>query len=1283
MRAEHPHSTMSDCHTFPVDPQPKRPFCLRFVLALGLLVWIICSPARSAQAQGAYVGATIPVGNVGGSLAVAVDAGGDVFAGEGSTLYEIVAVNGTVNANSQANTIASGFKNLDGMAIDAKGNIFIADPDQAKVFEIVANNGSVSSTSPVNVIGSGFNTPIRVAVDTKGDVFVVDEGTNKVLEIVAVNGEVSATSQVTPIGSGFSGPIGIAVDAKGNVFVADIDLGKVFEIVAVNGAVSATSQVNPIASGFSYPSGVAVDAIGDIFVADNQQDAVFEIVAVNGTVSATSQVNCIASGFSYPFAVAVDANRDVFLADGSGGVKEILSSAVRPFPNTAVGSTSTATEIYFTFETAGTLASTPYVTLTQGAKNLDFKAAATQDTDACVTGHDYAVNDVCTVSVTFSPTVPGQRLGAVQLMGSEGAPIATAYISGTGTGPMVTFPPGVMSTVAGNGTLGNSGDGGAATSAEIGYPDGVTVDGASNLYIADSGSSVIRKVDHLGTITTIAGGGSGGDGGPATSARLISPESLAVDGAGNLFIADTVNYRIRMVDATGTITTVAGNGHAGFSGDGGLATNAQLALPGGVAVDGAGNLYIGDTNNHRVRKVDLSGTITTLAGNDSAGGSGDGGPATSAELYYPQSVAVDGKGNIYIGDTGTYRVRKIDPSGIITTVAGNGTSGFSGDGGPAVSASLGSPDGVAVDGVGNIFIADYVDNRIRKVDLSGTITTVAGDTNQGSGGDGGPATSAELHNPYNVAVDGAGNLYIADYNNNRIRKVDLADPPSLTFASTAVGATSSDSPQTVLVANSGNAPLSFPAPTSGQNPNIGADFTIENSATCPLVSSSGNAGTLASGTTCTIPVGFTPQKAGSITEQLVLTDNHLNQVNATQTVSLNGTATGESGTAVPVLTPASLSFGTVTLNTTSLAETATLSNTGTATLQITSFGFFGSNTSSFSETNNCGSSLAAGTSCTITILCTPTVVGSLSASLGVNFPSPLAQQSVSLSCTGAAASAPQAALTPATANFGSVNVGGTSAVQTFTLSNAGNAALAITSIHVTGANASDFATGSNTCGTSLAAGSTCTISIIFKPAIAGSESASLTVVDSVGTQSVALTGTGVVVVPPDFTLTGTPASETGMRGTSVRFTLQLGSADPNNPFTQLVNLSATGLPAGATATFSPNSVVPGAANAATSTMAVTIPTLTAQLDRGSHDRMMLAGISVASLVFCFGIAGSRRRRSLRLLTLAIFAFGAVATSLTGCGSGTGFTPPGSTSTITVTGTSGNISHSVTLTLIVK
>ncbi len=216
-----------------------------------------------------------------------------------------------------------------------------------------------------------------------------------------------------------------------------------------------------------------------------------------------------------------------------------------------------------------------------------------------------------------------------------------------------------------------------------------------------------------------------------------------------------------------SIVTVAGNGTFGYSGDGGPGTDASLADPSGVHVDGSGNLYIVDTNNRRIRKVDPSGTITTVAGNGNSGYSGDGGPGTDASLADPSGVHVDGSGNLYIADTNNQRIRKVDPSGTITTVAGDGNSGFSGDGGPATDARLNFPSAVYVDGSGNLYIADRENHRIRKVDALGTITTVAGNGGFGSSGDGGAATAASLAFPSGVYVDGSGNLFIADRHNTR------------------------------------------------------------------------------------------------------------------------------------------------------------------------------------------------------------------------------------------------------------------------------------------------------------------------------------------------------------------------------------------------------------------------------------------------------------------------------------------------------------------------------------
>jgi len=334
-------------------------------------------------------------------------------------------------------------------------------------------------------------------------------------------------------------------------------------------------------------------------------------------------------------------------------------------------------------------------------------------------------------------------------------------------------PDGIISTVAGNGTAGFSGDGALATSARLSNPGGVTVDGAGNVFIADSENYRVRKVNPAGIISTFAGNGLpgvSGDGGPAAFARIQYSSSVAVDAAGNLFIADPGGSRVRKVTPDGIISTFAGTGTPGFSGDGGPAASAQLAYPRGIAVDMAGNLFIADSNTNRIRKVNSAGVISTVAGS-SAGFNGDGGPAISALLFRPSGIAIDAEGNIFIADSSNNRVRRISSAGVINTLAGNGTLTFSGDGGPATSAQLSSPGGVAVDGGGNVFIADSSNHRIRKVTRNGVISTFAGNGLPGFSGDGGPAAFAQLNYPTSVAADAFGNVFIADLSNQRIRKV--------------------------------------------------------------------------------------------------------------------------------------------------------------------------------------------------------------------------------------------------------------------------------------------------------------------------------------------------------------------------------------------------------------------------------------------------------------------------------------------------------------------------------
>ena len=332
---------------------------------------------------------------------------------------------------------------------------------------------------------------------------------------------------------------------------------------------------------------------------------------------------------------------------------------------------------------------------------------------------------------------------------------------------------GIITSVAGNGTPGFSGEGGAAIDASLNYPSGVYLDGSNKLYIADADNHRVRMVDSSGIITTVAGTGSNdfsGDGGPATDAALSFPSGVFVDDSGNLLVSDEVNHRIRKIDNSGMITTVAGNGTESFAGDGGFATDASLSFPSSVFMDSAGHLFISDEANNRVRRVDPDGIMTTVAG----GGVGDGTPATEAILNNPRSVFVGSAGTVYVADRNNHRIRKVDSAGTITTVAGNGVEAYSGDGGPATDASLNSPRGVFVDASGNLYIADEDNDRIRKVDVEGSITTVAGNGIGGFGCDGGPATDASLDDPEGVFVDAAGNIYIADTDNSRVRMVDLA-----------------------------------------------------------------------------------------------------------------------------------------------------------------------------------------------------------------------------------------------------------------------------------------------------------------------------------------------------------------------------------------------------------------------------------------------------------------------------------------------------------------------------
>ncbi len=659
---------------------------------------------------------------------------------------------------------AASLANPAGVVVDGSGNLYIADQQNHRIRKVATNGiiSTIAGTGSYGFSGDGgaataatLASPAGVALDGMGNLYIADSQNHRIRK-VATKGIITTVAGRGIAGYGGDGaaataanlnnPVGVAVDGMGNLYIADA-LNHRIRKVATNGIITTIAGTG--AAGFAgdggdataatlnAPAGVTVDGTNHVYIADalNQRVRMVSTVGIITTVAGNGTAGYSGDGvaanttsLNNPAGLAVDGSGNLYIADQS-------NHRIRKVSAGGIISTVAGNGI--------------------GIYNGD--------------------GGMATTTSLYSP-------GGVLIDGSGNLYIADALnhrIRKVATN-------GIITTVAGNGTVNYGGDGGPATAASLYNPVGVAFDGTGNFYIADQQNQRIRKVATSGVITTVAGNGLftfGGDGGAATAANLANPSGVAVDGTGNLYIADALNRRIRKVATNGIITTVAGNGTVGFSGDGGAATAASLNNPVGVAVDGTGNLYIADALNHRIRKVATNGIITTVAGNGTTSYNGDGGLATAAGLNYTASVVVDGSGNLYIADQGNHRIRKVATNGIITTVAGTGTAGYSGDGGLATAAKLANPASVVLDGMGNLYIADYGNNRIRKVAINGIITTVAGDGSHGFSGDGGLATAAVLDNPFSVAVDGVGNLYISDSDNQRVRKVTV---PPVTIAIVSV-----------------------------------------------------------------------------------------------------------------------------------------------------------------------------------------------------------------------------------------------------------------------------------------------------------------------------------------------------------------------------------------------------------------------------------------------------------------------------------------------------------------
>ncbi|HXS11305.1 MAG TPA: Ig-like domain repeat protein [Acidobacteriaceae bacterium] len=544
-----------------------------------------------------------------------------------------------------------------------------------------------------------------------------------------------------------------------------------------------------------------------------------------------------------------------------------FAQTVSAFPGTTVvGQQSGPIIVTVTMTALGT-PSDPQAVV-QGIPEEDFSIAAggTCPLDQPVT----TVGQTCTANVVFAPKYPGLRAGAVRIMGTNGKLLGSALIAGVATGSLAVLDPGRIDTVVGDTEWFYQGDGVLATSAPIHEPTAVIVDAAGNLILSDTENYRVRRVDaqsHL--IETIAGIGSpgfSGDGGPATQATISTPGGLAIDGAGDIYFADSGNQIVRRIDVNGDITTVAGTPQSqGYSGDGGPATSAKLFLPEGIALDAAGNLYIADTGNAVIREVDAAtGKISTVAGVPGSPGYNGEGTSTASQLNSPWTVTVGPDNSLYIADTYNNRIRRVS-GGTISTIAGTGAQGFSGDDGPARSAVLNLPIGVALDPAGDLYIADSGNDRVRKVSAAtgdvnagtATIETMIGTGGEGFSGDGGPASQAKLHGPYALLFAQNGDFYFTDTINNRIRRV-LATPFTLPqFPDTKV--TKISSPPVIEGLDSdGNADLNLTSPTLD---NAALDTTTT---TCSFTTAT------LKGSSCNLGVEFAPATAapslqGSVT----------------------------------------------------------------------------------------------------------------------------------------------------------------------------------------------------------------------------------------------------------------------------------------------------------------------------------------------------------------------------------------------------------------------------------
>lgn len=1077
-----------------------------------------------------------------------------------------------------------------GVAVDGSGNFYIASYNQQRVFKVstsgtltvVAGSGA-QGYSGDGVVGGAGNAslyhPFAVAVDSSNNVYIADQYNCVIRKVDTAN---TITTIAGIAGScGYSGdngkgtaaqiylPEGVALDSSGNLFIGDNNNCVVRKLVLSSNTITTYAgnhtcgytgdNGTATSAELSSVSSVAADSSGNLFIADYGNCVIREVTKSNGKISTVAGNHTCGFSGDGGLATSSEMNQMFGLAVSGTTVTfaDYYNQRVRQFTvggniNTVAGNGTAC---------AGTC----------GEGGSAISAELYYPVGVAVSGTTFYVGDNDNYAVD-SFTVSGNLN---RVAGNHSYNIETLFSGAPATGVELNYPYGVaddssgniyvgdshnymvrevvkstglVNFFAGDGTYGYTGDGGAATSAEITYPFGVAKDSTGNVYVADTYNCLVRRVNTAGTISTFAGlvvtnsprCGYSGDGGSATGAELYQPYGVAVDSKNSVYIADFSEHVIRRV-TSGTITTIAGiGGIAGYSGDGGLATNALLYQPVAVAVDPAGNVFIADYNNCRIREISVAtGLINTVAGTGNCAFTGDG-LAIANGIGYPQGIAVDANDNLFISDYNE-RVRWVSPNGIMTTVAGNGVAGFSGDGGSATAAELYEPTGIVLDSSGNILVSDYNNGRVRSISAFPALGTSAGNLSFGLTAVGstsspesltlsayGPVTISNISTSTNFSEaddcpssmtngtvctmyvyfvpTASGNLngnVTVNTNGffsqtNTVNLSGLGSSMSLTGAPLSFGnqlVKTTSASKTVTVTNTGTATITMGAITLTDT----TDYTLATN-TCPA---SGK--TLAGGASCTISVTFGPKSTGSKRGSVVINDS---DPSTPQLIGLSGT-----GTSNVSLSLTSVTFAATAVGATSAATKITLTNnTGVSvTMSTPAITVTGPFLSPSSTTCTNGLVVASKGTCVINVEFKPTAVGFALGTLSVNDSDVTSPQSVALQGNGTGIK-----FSSGTINFGTVTRG-TTVSSTVTITNVGTTNVFFTGAEFSGTQSADFSDNyndaapcNNTAANPLKPGGTCQVTVSFDPSIVGKENASYKVFDnSPGSpQSLTLTGTG-------------------------------------------------------------------------------------------------------------------------------------------------------------------------------